>query len=296
MSESRRGAMAGATPIPGGVLANVVSPEFFRTFTIPLVKGRAFTERDGAAAPRVGVINERMARIAFGDSDPIGRSFNFRATPKEQIEIVGVARDVRHNPRETASPAVYTPLGQGGEIKDLMTVAVRAAGDRVVSAESFRTEIQGVSPDLVVTRQRTFGEQVRALLVRERTLALLSAWFGLLAVVLACVGLYGVMSHQVTQRQQEIGIRLALGADTSTLLVAMLRETAMVAAIGIAIGTAAALGLSKLISDLLFDVPARDPLTFAAAAGVLAITTLLAGYLPARRASRVDPTTVLRSS
>jgi len=273
-----------------------VSPEFFRTFTIPLVKGRAFTERDGAAAPRVGVINERMARIAFGDSDPIGRSFNFRATPKEQIEIVGVARDVRHNPRETASPAVYTPLGQGGEIKDLMTVAVRAAGDRVVSAESFRTEIQGVSPDLVVTRQRTFGEQVRALLVRERTLALLSAWFGLLAVVLACVGLYGVMSHQVTQRQQEIGIRLALGADTSTLLVAMLRETAMVAAIGIAIGTAAALGLSKLISDLLFDVPARDPLTFAAAAGVLAITTLLAGYLPARRASRVDPTTVLRSS
>jgi putative ABC transport system permease protein len=117
-----------------------------------------------------------------------------------------------------------------------------------------------------------------------------------LAVVLACVGLYGVMSHQVTQRQQEIGIRLALGADSSRVLAAMLREAAMVAAIGIAMGTATALMLSKLISDLLFEVSARDPFTFAAAAAVLAITTLLAGYLPARRAAGVDPTTVLRSS
>jgi predicted permease len=296
MAESRRGAMAGATPIPGGVLANVVSPDFFRTFAIPLVKGRAFTEREGSGAPRVGVINERMARIAFGETDPIGRAFNFRATPKEQIEIVGVVRDVRHNPRELASATVYTPLGQGGEIEAWMTVAVRAAGDRAVSAESLRSGVQGVSPDVIVTRQRTFGEQVGALLVRERTLALLSAWFGVLAVVLACVGLYGVMSHQVTQRQQEIGIRLALGADSSRVLAAMLREAAMVAAIGIAMGTATALMLSKLISDLLFEVSARDPFTFAAAAAVLAITTLLAGYLPARRAAGVDPTTVLRSS
>jgi predicted permease len=295
MTESRRGAMAGATPIPNGVLANVVSPQFFSTFAIPLLEGRTFTERDAAGAPRVGVINERMAQMAFGDRDPIGRTFNFRATPKEQIEIVGVVRDVRHNPREPASATVYTPLGQGGEIGGWVTVAVRT-DDRVVSAESLRSTVLDVSPDVVVTRQRTFGEQVGALLVRERTLALLSSWFGVLAVVLACVGLYGVMSHEVTQRRQEIGIRLALGADASTVLAAVVREAATVAAIGIVIGTVAALVLSRLISDLLFDVSARDPLTFAGAAAVLTVTTLLAGYLPARRAARVDPTTVLRSS
>jgi ABC-type antimicrobial peptide transport system permease subunit len=134
------------------------------------------------------------------------------------------------------------------------------------------------------------------LLTRERALALLSGWFGILALVLACVGLYGVMSQDVTRRRQEIGIRLALGAEPSRVLGAVIRDTAIIAVAGILIGTAAAMGLSKLISGLLFDVSARDPLTLGAAATILAITTLVAGYLPARRAARVDPTTVLRSN
>jgi hypothetical protein len=295
MTESRRGAVAGTTAVPEGVLANVVSPGFFRTFGVPLVRGRHFTVQDAPTAPLVGVINERLASIAFGDIDPIGQTFYFRASPTQHIAIVGLVRDVRHNPREPASPTVYTPLGQGGEIERWMTVSLRSADGRPIATDSLRPLIQSTRPDVVTTRPRTFGEQVVGLLARERALALLSAWFGMLALVLACVGLYGVMSHDVTRRRQEIGIRLALGADRSTVLRAVMRDAAILALAGIAIGTVAALMASTLISDLLFDVSARDPLTLAAAAGILGLTMLLAGYVPARRAAGVDPTQVLRS-
>ena len=147
-----------------------------------------------------------------------------------------------------------------------------------------------------MTRERKYGEQLGGLLTRERALALLSGWFGILALLLACVGLYGVMSQEVTRRRQEIGIRLALGAAPSRVLGVVIRDAAIVAFAGILAGGAAAMAMSKLISGLLFDISARDPLTFGAAAVILAVTTLLAGYLPARRAARVDPTTVLRSN
>lgn len=297
LTESRRGAVAGTTPIAGGVLANVVTPEFFRAFSIPLVRGRGFTSQDSPNAPLVGIINERLARMAFGDTDPLGRTFHFRAAPNQAITIVGVVRDVRHNPREAASPTVYTVLGQVGEIDDdWITLAVRSSNDRRVVADTLRSVIAAVRSDLIVTRPRTFGEQMGGLLTRERVLALLSGWFGVLALVLACVGLYGVMSQDVTRRRQEIGIRLALGAEPSRVLGGVIREAALVGVVGILVGAAAAMATSKLISGLLFDVSARDPLTLAGAAAILAITTLLAGYLPARRAARVDPTMVLRSN
>jgi predicted permease len=296
MTESRRGAVAGTTPVPGGVLANVVTPGFFRTFSIPLVRGRTFTVQDSPTAPLVGVVNERLARLAFGEADPLGRTFHFRAAPNQLITIIGIVRDVRHNPREAASPTVYTPLGQGGEIEEWMTVAVRSPRDDRRVADTLRSAVAAAGAEVIVTRPRTFGEQMGGLLTRERVLALLSGWFGILALVLACVGLYGVMSQDVTRRRQEIGIRLALGAEPSRVLGDVIRDAAIVASVGIVAGTGAALGLSKLIAGLLFDVSARDPLTLATAAAVLAITTLLAGYLPARRAARVDPTTVLRTT
>ena len=251
--------------------------------------------QDSSSSLLVGVINERLARMAFGDADPIGRAFHFRAAPNQKIAIVGIVRDVRHNPWEPASPTVYTPLGQGGEIERSMTVAVRAATGRPIAVDTLRATIKSVRPDVIVTRPRTFGDQVGGLLARERALALLSGWFGVLALVLACVGLYGVMSHDVTRRHQELGIRLALGAEPSTVLGGVLRDAASVALTGIAVGVGAALMMSRLIAGLLYDVSARDPLTLASAAGVLALTTLVAAYLPARRASQVDPTVVLRS-
>ena len=177
-----------------------------------------------------------------------------------------------------------------------MTVTVRTASGRPASVDSLRSTVKSVRPDVVVTRTRTFADHVNGLLARERALALLSGWFGVLALVLACVGLYGVISHDVTRRRQELGIRLALGAEPAALQGAVLRDAAIVVMAGLAIGVAAALMLSKLMAGLLFDVSARDPLTLGAAAAVLGLTTLLAAYLPARRASRVDPTMVLRSS
>jgi predicted permease len=295
-TESRRGAVVGTTPINGGVLANVASEGFFRTFGVPLVKGRLFTPQDATSGFLVGVINETLARAAFGDGDPIGRTLHFRAAPTQKISIVGIVRDVRHNPWEPASPTVYTPLGQGGEIEGWMTVAVRSASAAPMAVDTVRSAIRSVRPDVVVTRARTFGDQMSGLLARERALALLSGWFGILALVLACVGLYGVMSYDVTRRRRELGIRLALGAEPSTVLGGVLRDAALLAATGIVIGVAGAWLTSKLITGLLFDISARDPLTLVGAAGVLALTTLTAAYLPARRASRVDPTTVLRSS
>jgi predicted permease len=297
LTESRRGAVVGDAAISGGVLANVVTPAFFRAFSIPLVRGRVFTSQDAPNAPLVGIINERLARTAFGDADPIGRTFHFRAAPNQRITIVGVVKDVRHNPREAASPTVYTALGQVGEIdKDWITLAVRSPNDRRMVADTLRSTMANVRSDLIVTKSRTFGEQMGGLLTRERALALLSGWFGVLALVLACVGLYGVMSQDVTRRRQEIGIRLALGAEPSRVLGGVIRDAALVGLTGILLGSAAAMATSKLISGLLFDVSARDPLTLGGAAVILAITTLLAGYLPARRAARVDPTMVLRSN
>jgi predicted permease len=295
LTESRRGAMAGATPVTGGVLAAVVSPGFFRTFEIPLVRGRLLTPQDASGGQRVAVINERMARVGFGDADPLGRTFHFRAAPAEQIAVVGVVRDVRHTPREAASPTVYTPLGQPGEIEGAMNVAIRPANGGPIVADAVRSAVKAVEPAAIATRPRTFDEQLGGVLVRERTLALLSSWFGVLAVVLACVGLYGVMSQDVTRRRQEIGIRLALGADASRVLGDVIREAAIVAFAGIAVGTLATLALAKLITGLLFEVSARDPLTLTLGAVVLAAATLLAGYFPARRAAQVDPTAVLRS-
>jgi ABC-type antimicrobial peptide transport system permease subunit len=137
---------------------------------------------------------------------------------------------------------------------------------------------------------------MNGLLARERALALLSGWLGILALVLACVGLYGVMSHDVTRRRRELGIRLALGAEPSRVLGAVLRDAALLAAAGIAIGVGGAWLMSSLIAGLLFDISDRDPLTLVGAAGVLALASLMAAYLPARRASQLDPTTVLRSS
>jgi putative ABC transport system permease protein len=295
MTESRRGAMTGSRPVTGGVLANVVTPGFFRTFDVPLLRGRLLTDQDSPAAQRVAVINERMARVGFPDTDPIGRTFHYRAEPTQQITIVGIVRDVRHNPREQASPTVYTPLGQGGEIEDGMTVALRSPASPLVVGDSVRAAIRAIGPEVIAARPRTFDEHMGGLLVRERTLALLSVWFGILALVLASVGLYGVMSQDVTRRRRELGIRLALGADASVLLGELVREAAIVAMTGIAAGALAALALAKLISCLLFDVSPRDPLTLAVAAGVLAVATLVAGYLPARRAAHLDPALVLRN-
>jgi predicted permease len=295
MSFSRRRTLAGTKPIDGGVLANVVTPGFFRTFGVPVLRGRALTDQDSPTAQRVAVINERMARLAFDDAEPLGRTFHFGAEPDQQITVVGVARDVRSSLRDAASATVYTPIGQGGEIGGDVSVAVRSTQPAGTVAEILRREGRALPSEVTVGRPVTLDDQIGGQLARERTLALLSSWFGVLALMLACIGLHAVLSHEVARRRRDLGIRLALGASASAVVRYVLGQATVLVVVGVAIGLAATFATTKLLTGLLFGLSARDPVTLAAAAGALGLTAFLAGYLPARRAGRIDPTMVLRS-
>jgi predicted permease len=284
-----------------GVSVNVVSPEYFQLFGIRVLRGRGFEAyRPGSA--RVALVTEAMARFYFGSSEPIGRTLRF-GTEKEFATIVGVVEDVRHEHlREAAPPTVYTPFLQpttslDGEdfVPDRVTVEVRSNADMDALATLLREQVRALSSDATVWYIRSMQQQLDAALVRERLLASLSSGFGLLSLLLAFVGLYGVMSYRVARRVREIGIRMALGATNSAVLRRVLREALGVASTGIAIGLVAALATTKVVSAFLFGLSARDPVMFAVVAALLFATALVAGLIPARRAARVDPMWALRS-
>jgi predicted permease len=295
--EIRRLGVPAAPPGPGArdVHANTVTPEYFRTFGIELVRGRGFTDQDTSSSPPVAVVTEAMARFYFGTLDPVGRSIGFGNVPKRLITIVGVVKDARLQLRDAPPRMVYTPLAQIAEPPQDLTVAVRATGSTTPLGAAARSDVRGLSPDVAVTYVRTMRQQIDAALVSERLLAVLSTTLGVLALLLACLGLYGVMSYDITRRTHDIGVMMALGADGLSVLAAVLGQTAAIAVAGIAAGAVAAALASRLVSGFLFGLTARDPITFVTAAALLAATALLAGYLPARRAARVDPAVALRA-
>ena len=285
-----------------GVSVNVVSPEFLRVFGIRLIRGRAFGEQDGFGAPRVALVNETMARFYFGTSDPIGRTLRF-GTEEDFATIVGVVEDSRHEDLRQVSPAtVYTSMDQPATgldgkpaLRDRLTAEIRTRGAPGALAAAVRAEVRALSPNATVWYVRTMQQQVDATLVRERLLASLSTGFGMLALVLAFVGLYGVMSYRITRRTHEIGIRMSLGATQGRVLRNVLRETLTVAIAGIVIGLALALGATKAVSVFLFGLSPREPAMFIMVAALLLVTALVAGYLPARRAASVEPMRALRA-
>jgi ABC-type lipoprotein release transport system permease subunit len=244
----------------------------------------------------VALINEALARAYFPDSDPLGMTFSFMSAPNDPVTIVGIVQDTRHrNLREPAPRMAYVPLAQAEEPPGLLTAVVRTAQDPRSHEAAVRDTVRHVSPDLVISYVRTLEEQVDASLVRERVLAALSTGFGVLALVLACVGLYGVVSYGVTRRAREIGIRIALGAQRAALQWQVIRETLTVSAAGIIIGLIAALVTTNLVSAFLFGLSPRDPFTLVASVLVLLATSLVAAYLPARRAAAIDPIRVLKT-
>jgi predicted permease len=283
---------------------NEVAPDHFRTMGMPLILGREFTERDSEGAPLVGIVNETFARYYFGNENPIGRRFGWRVLQNPgAIEIVGVVKDSLHGTmREGTTPDneirrfVYTPLQQGRELTG-MTVYVRSApdaGDGLI--DRVRDTLRRLDAALPVYNVATMAHTIDEAMFTERMLAVLSAAFGLLATVLAAVGLYGLMSYTVARRTREIGIRMALGAERGTVVWLVLREVALLTGIGIAIGLPTALGLSRLVASQLFGLSPSDPMTLALAATVLAVVGGVAGYLPARRAAAVEPVKALRSA
>ena len=277
------------------VYSNTVAANFLETMEMPLLLGRGLSIHDDARAPKVAVINQAMARKYFGDTNPIGRRFGFGGRPENagQIEIVGVVRDAKYTGlRQDIPPTAYTSYLQ--ETPGQITFEVRTAGDAGAMAASIRDAVREVDSNLPLFDVKTQSQQAAESLMQERLFATLSSFFGVLAMLLACVGLYGVMSYGVTRRTNEIGIRMALGATSPRVMRMVMRETMLMVGIGVTIGLGTAMAVTRLIVTMLYGLAPTDPVTISIAVVLMIAVAAVAGYIPARRASRVDPMIALR--
>jgi predicted permease len=267
---------------------------YFETMQIPLKRGRLFTAADHASAPPVVVINEALARRLFGDADPIGQHLRLGASsPVRQAVIVGIVGDLRHQRLDAAPvPEVYIHYLQG--LPNAPLLAIRTAGDPARLAPAIRAAIREVDASIVPLNVRTMDEMRTASVSDRVFLMALIVAFGVLALVLAAVGVYGVLSLVVAERTREIGIRLALGASPRGLVALVVRQALTLAAGGVIAGVVVALMLSPLVSSQLYGIGQRDPLTIAIVSGVLLTMALIAALLPALRVLRVNPVTTLR--
>jgi putative ABC transport system permease protein len=285
------------------ILATPVSPGWFRTYGTRVVAGRDFDENDRPGAPDVVVVNEAFARAYFEGVLPLGRSLLQAVGPTERrpLEIVGVVEDAAFaTVRDRIEPTIYQPLAQQLDADLLesissVSVSIRAAEgvppNRLTG--SLAAAIGRVDPGLVVTFQAV-SEQLSAFYIRERLLAILSGFFGILALLLAAIGLYGATTYAVSQRRFELGIRMALGATRGGVIRLVLSRVSILVALGIVAGTLTSLVVTGYVGALLYGLPPRDPSTMATAAIIMALSAAIAGWLPARRAARTDPAAVLR--
>jgi putative ABC transport system permease protein len=274
-----------------------VTHDYFRTLGVPLRRGRLFTAGDVTGAPPVAIINEEMARRIFEGADPIGRRVTFgdpADTAAVWYTIVGVVGTVAQEGL-TAKPytQLYRPLTQRPSRSIYLSVRT-AGGDPMAVAPALRKALRAVAPDLPVNDVRTMEDRVAANIARPRVSVALLGVFSAVALALAAVGIYGVVSYTVAQRTREIGIRMALGARPDGVLQLVVRQGLAPVALGVAVGLASALLATRLMRSLLYGVSATDPLTFAAVALFLALVALVAIWLPARRATRVSPLVALR--
>ncbi|MGH9944737.1 MAG: ABC transporter permease, partial [Pyrinomonadaceae bacterium] len=270
----------------------VATTDYFRAMGIPVRRGRAFTAADADGAPPVMLINESFARRFYPNEDPLGRRIIIRNQP-QACEIVGVVNDVRHfGPHQPAAPEMYVPYQQFAIGAVPLVVRTELEPQALIGA--VRREIHAVDREVAISEVRTMTQMMSAALAERRFALLLLSIFAAVALALAAVGLYGVMAYAVAARTHEFGIRMALGAQTRDVLQLVFRQGVALAFIGVSVGLVASIALTRLIKSLLFGVSATDPLTFAGVALLLVAVALLACYVPARRATRVDPMVALR--
>jgi putative ABC transport system permease protein len=276
---------------------NCVSPAFFQTLRMALLAGRNFNNSDTETAPAVAIINQTLARRFFPKLNPIGRTFRIddvAGRPGPPIEVVGIVKDAKYQSvREGTLPTAFFPVVQVRGDADTVTFELRTAIPPSALTAPVRAAVAGVNKEIPL-EFHTLSEQVNDSMVQERLLALLSGFFGALALLLAMIGIYGTLSYLVTERQNEFGVRMALGAQPGSILRLVMRDVIAVLAAGVVVGAGISLASTRLLQQMLFGLSPRDAATIAAAAAVLSAVALLAGYLPARRATKVDPMVALR--
>jgi putative ABC transport system permease protein len=294
-------------PFHGGGNWQTVSPGFFEVFKIPVLSGRSFTDRDRAGGPPVVVINQAMARRFWPKGDPmndkiwIGKDLMPQLATETPRQIIGIVADIHGNGlNRDPAPTMYVPQAQVPDALNALNTRltpmkwiVRTRGNPALYSSAIQEQIRQVT-GLPVTDVRTMDEVISRSTSRQRFNMLLMTVFGTAALFLAAIGIYGLMAYSVQQRTQEIGIRLALGAGTGSVRKMVVFQGMRLALVGVAIGTGAALGLTRLLSTFLFGVKEKDPAVFTAAVALLALVSLLAVWLPARRATRIDPVIALR--
>jgi predicted permease len=284
----------GRAPLQPGPSDDLIAGPFFQTAGIPLKRGRYFSDSDRTGSLPVAIINEKLGRVYWPNEDPIRKQFRFSARPLSPwVTVVGVAGDMRRQGLEReAIPQVFRPDAQGSE--DMLEVIVRTVNDAAPMAEVVRREIQSIDRSVAKFDINSVEQQLSEQTQERRFQTSLISLFSVISLLLSALGVYGLMQYLVTQRRHEIGLRLALGADRGSVLVLIVRQGLILAGAGIGIGICCALGFTRVLAGLLYDVTPTDPFTFAAAPLVLLGVAALACWLPARQATRIDPMLALR--
>ncbi|WP_058188366.1 ABC transporter permease [Terracidiphilus gabretensis] len=274
---------------------NAVGNDYFHTMRIPMITGRAFGPQDTSSSVKVAVINQALSKKRFPNGNPIGKRFRTDDPPKgEWIQVVGICADTRYAQlKDEPPPVFYLPYVQQKEVGG-MTYQIRTHTSAAALAPSIQRIVQGLDPDLPMIDIRTEREQIDATMQMERTLATLTTGFGLMALILASVGIYGIMAYTVSQRTNEIGIRLALGAERGQIRGMILGESTWITATGLVAGVAGALGLVRLVKSMLFGIAPYDPVTLGCAVTVMLGVAVMASWIPAGRAAGVEPMEALR--
>ncbi|HYP29038.1 MAG TPA: ABC transporter permease [Blastocatellia bacterium] len=273
------------------IVTRVINPDYFRTMSIPLLQGRIFSEQDSENAPFVVIIDEAMARKLWPDEDPIGRRIKMGGynSTSPWRSVVGVVKEVRQFELDAAPrPQMYVPFPQTGVFAP-QDLVLRTSGDPLSMVSAVRSEVWAIDKDQPISTVRTMEDIMAASVAKQRFNMLLLGIFAVVALVLAAVGIYGVMSYLVTQRTREIGLRMALGAQRSDVLKLVVGQGFKLVAIGVALGLFASFALTRYMSSLLFGVSTTDPVTFVVISVTLIAIALLASYIPARRATQIDP-------
>jgi putative ABC transport system permease protein len=278
-----------------------VSAGYLKTLGVPLITGRWIEDRDREGAPAVVVVNSSFARTYFSNQSPIGQHIQVGAVPNPNpavpwMEIVGVVADVKQSLASESSSEMYVPFRQADQVLPVLTMSlvVRTAGDPLAQTNSIRSVVQNIDPNQPVTAIRSMEENVAQSVSAPRFRTVLLSVFAGIALVLAAVGIFGVMAYSVAQRTRELGLRIALGASRGRVLQLVLAHGVRLTLVGVAIGLVATFLLTRYVSSLLFNVPPYDPMTFVGVVGALIVISLCACYLPARRATLVDPIVALR--